>query len=179
VCHVGERRLRQDQRLAGQTLTAEDVRRYYDQHGPALVAYASSFVADVAAGEDAVHQVFLKLLRGNTRTPDAPLAYLYRAVKNAALNARRYGQRDVALETQEPLFIHHGGNREAALALQAALGEIPEEQREVVVMRIWSGMTLEEISTMMGVPLNTVASRYRYALEKLREQLKPYQKEGL
>lgn len=179
MCHVGERRLRQDQRLAGQTLTAEDVRRYYDQHGPALVAYACSFVADVAAAEDAVHQVFLKLLRGDTRTPDAPLAYLYRAVRNAALNLRRNRQRDMPLETQKLCFVDRGGNREAALALQTALGEIPEEQREVVVMRIWSGMTLEEISTMTGVSLNTVASRYRYALEKLREQLKPYQREGL
>ena len=62
---------------------------------------------------------------------------------------------------------------EAALALQTALAALPEEQREVVVMRIWSGMTLEEISTATDAPLNTVASRYRYALEKLRERLKP------
>ena len=179
VCHVGERRLRRDERLAGQTLSAEDVRRYYDQHGPALVAYACSFVTDAAAAEDAVHQVFLRLLRGDTRVPDVPLAYLYRAVKNAALNVRRNRQRDMPVETQEPCFAHRGGNREAALALQTALGEIPEEQREVVIMRIWSGMTLEEIAATTGVPLNTVASRYRYALEKLREQLKPYQREGL
>ena len=179
VCHVRERRFRRDQDLAGQTLSAEDVRRYYDQHGPALVAYACTFVADGAAAEDAVHQVFLKLLRGNTRTPDAPLAYLYRAVRNAALNARRNGQRDVPLETQDLCFVHRGGNREAALALQAALTEIPEEQRKVVIMRIWSGMTLEEIAATTGSPLSTVASRYRYALGKLREQLKPYRKEAL
>ena len=165
--------------MAGQTLTAEDVRRYYDQHGPALVAYACSFVADASAAEDAVHQVFLKLLRGNTQTPDAPLAYLYRAVRNAALNVRRNGERDVPFETQDPWFVHRGGDREAALALQVALGELPEEQRKVVIMRIWSGMTLEEIAAATGSPLNTVASRYRYALGKLREQLKPYQKEAL
>jgi RNA polymerase sigma-70 factor, ECF subfamily len=174
VCHVRERRLRRDESLAGQTLSADDVRRYYDQHGPALVAYACSFVADASAAEDAVHQVFLRLLRGNTQTPDAPLAYLYRAVRNAALNLRRNGKRDVPIETQDSCFVHRGGNREAALALQAALGELPEEQREAVVMRTWSGMTLEEISVATGTPLNTVASRYRYALEKLRERLQPY-----
>jgi RNA polymerase sigma-70 factor (ECF subfamily) len=162
--------------LAGQTLTAEDVRRYYDQHGPALVAYARSFVTDAAAAEDAVHQVFLKLLRGDTRVPDVPLAYLYRAVRNAALNVCRNGKRDVPLETQDTWFVHRGGNREAALALQEALCEIPDEQREVVIMRIWSGMTLEEISAVTATPLNTVASRYRYALEKLRERLQPYRR---
>jgi RNA polymerase sigma-70 factor (ECF subfamily) len=162
--------------LGGQTLSAEDIRRYYDQHGPALVAYACSFVADLAVAEDAVHHVFLKLLRGDTRVPDVPLAYLYRAVRNAALNLRRNGQRDVPLETQGTWFDHRGGNSEAALALRTALSEIPEEQRAVVIMRIWSGMTLEEISAATGTPLNTVASRYRYALGKLRERLQPYRR---
>jgi RNA polymerase sigma-70 factor, ECF subfamily len=55
--------------------------------------------------------------------------------------------------------------------LQKALGDLPEEQREVVMMRIWSGMTLEEIGTATGVTPNTAASRYRYALDKLRERL--------
>jgi len=42
-------------------------------------------------------------------------------------------------------------------------------------MRIWSGMTLDEVAAATGVSLNTVASRYRYALQKLREKLKPFQ----
>ena len=159
-----------------QKLTSDDVRRLYAAHGPALVAYACSFAADAAAAEDAVHQVFLRLLRGDTVVPDAPVAYLYRAVRNAGLNARRNGSRDVPLETETACFEHRRGDREAALALQTALAALPEEQREVVVMRIWSGMTLEEISAATGAPLNTVASRYRYALEKLRERLKPYQR---
>jgi RNA polymerase sigma-70 factor, ECF subfamily len=157
-------------------LTSDDVRRLYAAHGPALMAYACSFVVDAAAAEDAVHQVFLQLLRGDTVFPDAPVAYLYRAVRNAGLNARRNGSRHVQLETEAVCFEHRGGNREAALALQSALAALPEEQRKVVIMRVWSGMTLEEISAATDAPLNTVASRYRYALEKLRERLKPYQR---
>ena len=157
-------------------LSAEDVRRLYDQHGPALVAYACSFVVDAAVAEDVVQQVFLNLLRRPVPMPDVPVAYLYRAVRNAALNVRRNGLREVPLEPGDSCFVHRGGDKEAALALQAALRELPEEQREVVTMRVWSGMTLDEIATATGAPLNTVASRYRYALEKLRERLKPYQK---
>jgi RNA polymerase sigma-70 factor, ECF subfamily len=59
------------------------------------------------------------------------------------------------------------------------LSELPDEQREAVIMRIWSGLTLEEVAMATGVPLNTAASRYRYAREKLRERLKPYQKPSL
>lgn len=152
------------------------MRVWYERHGPALLAYARSLVGDAGIAEDVVQQVFVKLLQGGTAVPEVPGAYLYRAVRNGALNARRNGLRDAPLEQASSWFVHSGGNQEAALALQAALGELPEEQREVVMMRIWSGMTLEEIAAATEVSLNTAASRYRYALGKLRERLKPYQK---
>lgn len=161
-------------------LSADDVRRLYDQHGPALVLYACSIVADSSAAEDVVHQIFLRLLHGDIPVPGAPEAYLYRAVRNAALNSRRNGKRSISLEEQslgaKSFFQHGDENREAALALQTALQELPEEQREVVVLRIWSGMTLEETANLCGITANTAASRYRYAIEKLRERLKPFQK---
>jgi RNA polymerase sigma factor (sigma-70 family) len=125
-----------------------------------------------------VHQLFLNLLRKETPTPDIPIAYLYRAVRNAALNAGRTGRRETLLADTSglPVFQHKNGNREAALTLQSTLSELPDEQREAVIMRIWSGLTLQEVAAATNVSLNTAASRYRYALEKLRERLKPYQK---
>ena len=127
---------------------------------------------DASAAEDLVHGVFLNLLRTRRKIREAPAAYLYRAAKNAALNARRNRAREAPMPENEAWFTHSGGNREAALALQAALAELPAEQREAVVMRTWSGMTLEEVAEATGVPANTAASRYRYALDKLRERLK-------
>jgi RNA polymerase sigma-70 factor, ECF subfamily len=165
--------------LSDQQLSVEDVRRLYDQHGPALVAYACSFVADVALAEDVVHQMFVKLLQGRISTPETPVAYLYRAVRNTALNMRRNGQRQSALDPGAACFTHRAGDQEAAVALEGALAELVQEQREVVVMRIWSGMTLEEIASATDVSINTVASRYRYALDKLRERLKPYERSGV
>jgi len=66
--------------LGGNKLSAEDLRRLYDQHGPALVAFARGFVADAAAAEDVVHQVFLRLLSAEIALPGAPVTYVYRAV---------------------------------------------------------------------------------------------------
>jgi RNA polymerase sigma factor (sigma-70 family) len=126
---------------------------------------------DAAAAEDVVHQVFLRLLGGNTDVRHNPVAYVYRAVRNGALNALRDQAHGEPTTLETCVFSHRGGNQEAAVALQAALAELPEEQREVVVMRIWSGLTLEEVATATGVSLNTVASRYRYALGKLRLRL--------
>ncbi len=162
--------------MGGNKLSAEDVRRLYDQHGAALVAYARGFVPDAAAAEDVVHHVFLRLLSADLTMPEAPVAYVYRAVRNAALNTRRSTSRLTELDRQSSVFRHSGGNQEAALALEKALAELPEEQREVVVMRMWGGLTLEEIGAAVDVPLNTVASRYRYALEKLRLKLRPYER---
>ncbi len=155
-------------------LSTEAVRQLYEQHGRALLLYARCHVADRANAEDVVQQVFLGLLRGETSAPENPLAYLYRAVRNTALNARRAVSQETPLPDHDHWFVHGGGNLEAGLALQAALAELPDEQREIVIMRIWSGLTLEETAAATGVPLNTVASRYRYALEKLRHRLKPY-----
>jgi RNA polymerase sigma-70 factor (ECF subfamily) len=156
-------------------LSPEDVRNLYDRHGPALLAYACSFVPDASAAEDAVHAVFVRLLGGHTEIPDSPVAYLYRAVRNSALNLRRNGWREASLDAG--VFIHRDGKRESALALESALAELPEEQRQVVVMRIWSGLTLEEVAAATGVSLTTASSRYRYALEKLRHRLQSHEQE--
>jgi len=170
---VGE----QDNPLSGARLTADAVRALYERHGPALVAYACSFLPDVSAAEDAVHGVFLRLLRNEIETPQSPVSYIYRAVRNTALNVRRSSIRESPLAENQVHFTHQSGDHEAALGLQELLSELPEEQREAVVMRIWSGMTLEEIAVSTEVSLNTVASRYRYALEKLRERMRPFQKD--
>jgi RNA polymerase sigma-70 factor, ECF subfamily len=164
--------------LPEQKLSADEIKQLYNRHGAALLLYARGFVADASAAEDLVHGVFLNLLRTRPKVREAPAAYLYRAVKNAALNLQRDRARETPLPEQEVWFTHRGGggDREAGLALQSALAELPAEQREAVVMRIWSGMTLEEVAEATGVPLNTAASRYRYALDKLRERLKPNEK---
>ena len=58
-------------------------------------------------------------------------------------------------------------------ALSDALAELPEEQRAAVHLRLWEGMKFEEIAELLGISLNTVASRYRYAIDKLRQRLRP------
>ena len=151
----------------------------YEKHGAALAAYACSCGLDHASAEDVVHQLFLKMLGEKTFVPQTPLAYLYRATRNASLNLRRDRQRETELQITESWFVHPSCNQDEVLNLQQALRELPEEQREAVFLKVWSGMTLLEISEAIETPLNTVASRYRYALEKLRELLgKHFQKRG-
>jgi RNA polymerase sigma-70 factor, ECF subfamily len=152
-------------------LTPQLAKSLYERHGAALVTFARCYGLDFASAEDVVKQVFLRLLRRQTSTPQMPAAYLYRAVRNAALNHRRDRHRETRLSGDETWFVAPNADPVEVLALQNALQELSEDQRETLYLRIWSGMTLQEVAEATETPLNTVASRYRYALEKLRERL--------
>jgi RNA polymerase sigma-70 factor (ECF subfamily) len=164
------------QRLAlvgfnGERPDREKLRQLYEQHGRGLAAFACTFVRGFAAAEDVLHQVFERLLRSNIILPDPPVPYLYRAVKNAALNHLRDRSRDVELTgdwLQAP-----PGMQETGIMLASLLDSLPEEQREVIVLRVWAQMTFDEVADTLGIPLKTAASRYRYGLEKLRAEFQP------
>lgn len=148
----------------------EAVETLYHQLGPALLAYARSLLRDRALAEDAVHQVFLNLMAGRATLPDEPRPYLFRAVRNTSLNSLRAASREAAVARAEPIFVARDGLEALVPDLESALAELPAEQREVVVLRIWGGLTLEAAAQVAGVSPNTAASRYRYGLSKLRER---------
>ena len=174
MCHIDERHTGFG--LLEIKRKAAEVTFLYEKHGSMLAAYLCCRGFDSASAEDVVQQVLVKLLEGNGPLPQMPLPYLYRAVRNASLNLRRNLQRAVPLHEHENWLVGPDGHPEEALALQAALRSLPEEQRDAVFLRIWGGMTLQEIADALQIPINTVASRYRYALEKLRERLEPCSK---
>lgn len=147
------------------------VRRWYEELGPTLLLYARSLATDASAAEDALHQVFLRLLSGEVAMPDDARPYLFRAVRNAAVNLRRAEVREMARRAEAPRFEAPAELEEARIVLEDALESLPPEQREVVVLRTWGDMTFEEVGDLLGIPSNTAASRHRYALEKLRERM--------
>jgi len=75
----------------------------------------------------------------------------------------------------EKIFAPASDPDEAAFRdeLSTALAELPAEQRAVVHLKLWEGLTFEQIAEALGIPPNTAASRYRYGLDKLRERLRP------
>ena len=146
-----------------------EVLRLYDEHGGALLAYASSLLRDPSAAEDVVHQVFLKLLGGAFAINGQAVAYLFRAVRNTALNHIRGQSREVDFD-QAPVWLERRDtSRETSLALQSALARLPQEQREIVVLHVWGQLTFEEAASVAGISLGTAASRYRYGIAKLKE----------
>jgi len=147
----------------------EEVRELYDEHGRALLAYACALLRDPSAAEDVLHQVFLNLLKGKAAMNGQPAPYLFRAVRNTALNHIRGQSREVELGDRAVWLESPDGSAETSIALQSALKALPDEQREIVVLKVWGQLTFEEAAAVMGISPNTAASRYRYGIEKLKE----------
>ena len=150
----------------------EWIGRLYDRHGAALYRYAVMVLADPAAAADVVQTVFVSLIRQRA-SPDFDERYLRRATRNECFSALRKRRRD-ALAGAGPILETIEGRSDRPderLALEQALRELPPDQREVVHLKAFEGMTFQEIAELTNESINTVASRYRYAIEKLRESL--------
>lgn len=156
----------------------------FDDCAAGLVLYARQWL-DRPGAEDVVQEAFVRLFaRGGPEPPDAR-AWLYVAVRNGAISAARGRQRRRNHEQRSashaaPLLeARRGGggagpdDRLDAASAEAALATLPERQREVVVLRIWSGLTLAEVARTVGTPLSTVHDQYRAALRALRNVLEP------
>jgi len=152
-------------------MNREEVCRLYEEQGPALLGYACALLGVRTSAEDVLHSVFLKLLEDEAPISD-PVPYIYRALRNMALNVVRNETRFIALDSGSAWFEPINLMSEIALAVQEALLALPGDQREIVVLHVWCGMTFGEIAALIQIPSNTAASRYRYALSKLGKLLR-------
>jgi RNA polymerase sigma-70 factor (ECF subfamily) len=146
------------------------------EHGPALLLLARQYLQVRTDAEDVLQEAFVRFWRSRERATDKT-AYLYGCVRTTALEwtrgRRRRMRREEAVARTEaqPLFERALEQDERRQAIELALHSLPAEQREVLVLKLWGGLTFPQIAHALAVSANTAASRYRYALAKLREQL--------
>jgi RNA polymerase sigma-70 factor (ECF subfamily) len=143
--------------------------RLYRQHAPALLLYARQW----DGGEDLVQEAFLRLAR-QAPPPEQILAWLYRVVRNQARQeARRAARRRRREERASNPEAWFSATDDQLDSLQATrlLAELPLEMREVIVARLWGGLTFEDVAELVGCSLATAHRRYQAALAALREKL--------
>lgn len=147
--------------------------RVYAESGARLYRYALMILANADDAADVVQQVFATVLSlKRPPLPDDEAAYFRTAVRNAAYSLLR--KRRTARDGRMMLEPVAGGcSQVEQAALEQALASLPPEQREVVHLHAYEGMTFQEIATMADESINTVAARYRYALVSLRKRLAP------
>jgi len=145
----------------------------WNRYAGDLFAYLQAVLRSRHDAEDALQAVFVRIVQKRHRLAKArrPDAYVYRMARNEAsrLISRRKKERTVAAVDESWLAAPDGREpNDLAEQLQAALDCLPQQQREVIVMKIYRQKTFLEISGLLGLSQNTVASRYRYGMEKLR-----------
>ena len=149
--------------------------RLLDEHGGALALYAAQWTENA---DDCVQEALIELAR-QPRTPANPVGWLYRVVRNRAISefrsSRRREQREQLAQRLRP---REGVHRESevpaeldAVQIAAAIASLPDELREVVVARTWSGLNFEQIAELAGCSTSTAHRRYEAGLAALRERL--------
>src|SRR5690348_8834536 len=134
-------------------LEREEIERLYRTHAKVLVVFASSVIGDRSRAQDVVQQVFLRLMDRPMERPENLAAYLYSAVRNAALNEIRSNHWCVELDESQPWFAVEaiGPDAMSERSLRRALWTLPGEQREVAVMHIWGELTFAAIGRILEI----------------------------
>jgi RNA polymerase sigma-70 factor (ECF subfamily) len=152
-------------------MTPQDFGRLVERHGPPLVLYARQWCR---APEDVVQDAFLKLF-AQRPPPQEVVPWLYRVVRNGALDAakldRRRQRRESAVARPARWFVEPEVDGLDADAAVAALQRLPPEQREVIVARLWGGLSFEQIAGVAGCSASTAFRRFSAGLDALRRAL--------
>jgi RNA polymerase sigma factor (sigma-70 family) len=152
-------------------MTPTEIARLIDAYSAPLVLYARQWCD---APEDIVQEAFIKLVR-QRRLPEDTVAWLYRVVRNGALDEAKMARRRLRRESASARPVHwfvepevDGLDAETAVA---ALERLAPDQREVIVARHWGGLSFEQIAGVVGCSASTAFRRYTAGVENLRNQL--------
>lgn len=163
-----------------EVLSQTDWRSLFDRHAAGLILFARQWCRSHADAEDVVQEIFVDRWKRAAEADD-PAAYLYTCVRFSAMDqrraqGRRLGReqsvaRDKDLAEQEACFESSLIDQERAAMIEAQLMQLPTNQREVVVLKIWGELTFAQIGQVVDASPHTVASRYRYAIQALRQTM--------
>jgi RNA polymerase sigma-70 factor (ECF subfamily) len=155
---------------------------WFEAHGPRMLLCARQWTRSLADAEDVVQEAFVRYWRHQRSLPGNRQALIVTSIRRAAIDlarresrrARREEKSGIGLDDGTDVFEPAvGDDHDRRREIESALRRLPVEQREVLVLKIWNELTFEQIAETLGIPLNTAASRYRYALAALRKELNP------
>jgi RNA polymerase sigma-70 factor, ECF subfamily len=158
------------------TLTDESWKDWFQNYGPKLLLCARQWTRSYADAEDVVQEAFVRFWRHQKHLGGDPRPLLITSIRRAAIdlarsNDRRAKREEATVAGGEFYFESATGTDDRPRLLEAALRRLPDPQREVLTLKLWGELSFEQIARELAIPLNTAASRYRYALAALRNEL--------
>ncbi len=155
------------------SIGAKAIGELLSDHASSLELYASQWTS---IPEDCVQEAFIELAT-QTKKPDLPIAWLYRVVRNKSLNASRSARRRanherLAAALSSPMVFEKPWTDEREF-LASALSRLTSSERELIVLRIWSGLTWQQVADLTETSSSSAQRNYVAALQKLKEILEP------
>jgi RNA polymerase sigma-70 factor, ECF subfamily len=145
--------------------------RLYEANSSQLLLYGRALGLSHSEAEDVLQETFVALLQ-RAVPPERPEHYCVRSFRNRAFNYRRSLWRRVVRELECTRWFERAEvETPQERAAMRRLAELPVEQREVIVLKVWHQHTFEEIGGLLEISPNTAAGRYRYGMQKLRASL--------
>ena len=161
--------------------SSEALCRIYRKYGDYLLALAAALLQDVNAAEDIVHDVFVTFIRscGKMRLNQSLKGYLITCIVNTVRNKNKAGERRESASFEQVVQITSDSNspdlaamfNERSQNLAQALSRLPYEQREALLLHLYSGLKFRTIARLENESISTIQGRYRYGLNKLRSLL--------
>ena len=172
----------EDQRLLRRLYRGDldALRCIYEKYKDDLLTVAVSVLCDVHAAEDCLHDVFIGFAKvaNELHIRRSLKGYLISCVVNRARNQLKKGRNPSLSQIEEselPATLSNPAGQlidnEQSVRVFQALAKLPDQQHEVVALHLYGEMKFKEIAELVGISINTVQSRYRYGIEKLRTLL--------
>ena len=154
----------------------QDWRAWFAEHGARLRLIARQWTRSEADADDVVQEAFVRFWKHQRHLPGDPNALVVTSIRRAALDllrrTDRRGLREQAVAADADTVAWFEPDADPRLqALGQSLPLLPPEQREVVVLKVWGGLTFDQIGAQLEISPNTAASRWRYAMEALRRHI--------
>lgn len=144
----------------------------YEAKASELILYGRALGLSHGEAEDVLQDTFVALMR-RPESPSEPEHYCVRTFRNRALNYRRSLWRRLAREWESQRWFDRSPSESPAeQEAMRALAELPGEQREVIVLKIWHEYTFQAIGELLEISPNTAAGRYRYGLQRIKKCLR-------
>ncbi len=160
----------------GKQIEGDDWREWLAEWGNHFLLFSRQQANTKAEAEDILQEAIVHVWRKRHILPKIEPGLVFLHIKRIAIDrarkeSRRQNREQVFAESEQPAFISPAQPGLAA-DVQHALGKLPLEQREVIVLKVWAEQTFEAIARALEISPNTAASRYRYGLDRMRQLLR-------
>jgi RNA polymerase sigma-70 factor (ECF subfamily) len=150
-------------------------RSWLSANGRRFLLFARDQTRNEADAHDVLQDSLVESWKRHGADAPPPDALVFATIRRRSIDLARRTDRRARREVEADWFATDSSEASIDAELEQAVKALLPIYREVVVLKVWSGLTFQQVADTLGIPLNTAASRYRYALDHLRSALKEVQ----